>query len=66
VQTGKVKIQIWLVTDSPAVLDRLKALGFELIIHRSGDKTVVGKLPVAQLQALSRLAEVKVAGLVKR
>jgi Ca-activated chloride channel family protein len=66
VQDGKVKIQIWLTTDSQTVLDRLKALGFELIVHRSGEKTVVGKLAVAQVQALSRLAEVKVAGLVKR
>lgn len=66
VQDGKVKIQIWLTTDSQAVLDQLKALGFELIVQRSGEKTVVGKLAVAQLQALSRLAEVKVAGLVKR
>ena len=66
VQDGKVKIQIWLTTDLQAVLDRLKAMGFELIVHRSGEKTVVGKLAVAQLQALSSLAEVKVAGLVKR
>jgi Ca-activated chloride channel family protein len=66
VQAGKVKIQIWLTTDSQTVLDRLKALGFELIVHRSGEKTVVGKLAVAQLQALSNLAEVKMAGLVKR
>ena len=66
VQDGKVKIQIWLTADSRALLDQLKALGFELIGHRSAEKTVVGKLAVAQLQALSRLAEVKVAGLVKR
>ena len=61
-----MKIQIWLTADSRALLDQLKALGFELIGHRSAEKTVVGKLAVAQLQALSRLAEVKVAGLVKR
>ena len=66
VRDGKVKIQVWLTGDSQAVLDQLKALGFELGEHRRGERSVVGKLPVGQLQALTNLPEVKFAGLVKR
>ena len=65
VREGKLKIQVWLTGDTPDVLAQLKALGFELVDHGKAEKSVVGKLPVSQLQALSRLAEVKFASLAR-
>jgi Ca-activated chloride channel family protein len=64
VRDGKVKIQIWLSHNTPEALAQLKALGFEQQTGK-GEKFLTGAIPVAQLEALSKLTEVKFVGLAK-
>ena len=56
---SKLSVQIWLAEKSPAVLARLKALGFELVLDPKTANLVIGRLPVEKLEALSKLAVVR-------
>lgn len=60
VRDGKVKVQIWLTGASAAVIDRIKALGFEVKVaaHKEGE-SLSGTLPVDRLPDLASIAEVK-------
>jgi Ca-activated chloride channel family protein len=63
VKDGKLKIKIWLSDDSQAVLSQLKQLGLDVIEQNASGKYVIGTLAVGQLEALSRVREVKLAAL---
>jgi hypothetical protein len=53
VREGKAELRIRLGEKSPAVLARLKELGFELILDVQSSRLVVGRLPVEKLRALA-------------
>jgi len=59
VRNGKAEIQIWLSEKSAAVLADLKKLGFELILDPKSANTLIGRLPIANLAALSQLEAVR-------
>jgi len=59
VREGKVEVRIWLTETSPESLRQLKELGFELLYQAGASKLLIGRIPVAKLEALARLAAVR-------
>jgi len=64
VQSGKVRIEIFLAGAPNGVLDQLKALGFEVGPKYSSVKSLVGSLPVEKLPALARMPQVRFVSLL--
>lgn len=56
---GKAEIQIWLADKSAATIERLKKLGFEVILDPQSSKVIIGRLPVEKLAALAELDVVR-------
>ena len=52
IREGKAELRIRLSEKTPAVLARLKQLGFELVLDPQTSRLVVGRLPVEKLAAL--------------
>ena len=52
IRDGKAELRIRLSGKSPAVLARLKQLGFELVLNPQSSRFVLGRLPVEKLAAL--------------
>jgi hypothetical protein len=44
---------------SPAVMDQLKSLGFEVSVSRAKEKAVIGKVPLEKLTELAKLETIK-------
>jgi len=59
VRAGKAELRISLSEKSPAVLEQLKRLGFELIFDAPSSGLVVGRLPVEKLSALADIEAVR-------
>ncbi len=59
VRNGKAEIQVWLTDTSPAAIEKLKQLGFEIVLQPKTAKMIIGRLPVAKLKALSELSFVR-------
>ncbi|HEX7317040.1 MAG TPA: VIT and VWA domain-containing protein [Pyrinomonadaceae bacterium] len=59
VRDGKAELRIWLTEKSPAVLARLKELGFELILDAPSSGLVVGRMPVEKLPALANVEAIR-------
>jgi Ca-activated chloride channel family protein len=59
IHSGKLELHIWLKTDSPQILDQLKALGFDLTRHHESALSVEGAFPVEKLPALAQLEAVR-------
>ena len=59
VHDGKAEIQIWLTEKSPEVLERLKQLGFEVILDPKSVKMLIGRVPLEKLAALAEIKEVR-------
>jgi Ca-activated chloride channel family protein len=58
VRDGKAELRIRLAEKSPAVLARLKGLGFEPVLDVQSSGLVVGRLPVEKLKALAEIEAV--------
>jgi hypothetical protein len=63
---GTIQIQLFLTEDSPAVVDRLKALGLEIAELRKKERTVIGRLPIEKLTDLAKMEAVKFVTQVSR
>jgi hypothetical protein len=59
VRDGKAEIQVWLTDTSTAALEKLKQLGFEILFQPKTANMLIGRLPVANLEALSKLTFVR-------
>jgi Ca-activated chloride channel family protein len=59
VRGGKAEIQVWLTDTPPAAIQKLKQLGFEIVLQPKTAKMIIGRLPVANLKALSELTFVR-------
>jgi len=59
VKSGRVEIRIQLAALSDEVLAKLKALGFKELARAKSVKLVIGTIDVKQLEALTRLSEVR-------
>lgn len=56
---GKAEIQIWLADKSAATIERLKKIGFEVILDPQSSKALIGRLPIEKLAALAELDVVR-------
>ncbi len=59
VHEGKAELRISLTENSPAVLARLKELGFELVLDAPSAGLVVGRMPIEKLAALADIQAVR-------
>jgi Ca-activated chloride channel family protein len=59
VRNGKAELQVWLSDTSPAVLEQLKKLGFEVVAQPQSSKMIIGRIAVAQVSALGALDAVR-------
>lgn len=59
VRNGKAEVQVWLTDTSPAAIEKLKQLGFEIVLQPKTAKMIIGRVPVAKLKALSELTFVR-------
>ena len=58
-QTGKVDVQIWVSNSSQATLDKLKALGVEVVAVPPSGRLVLAKVPVEKLEEVAKLEVVR-------
>ncbi|HEY3283416.1 MAG TPA: VIT domain-containing protein [Armatimonadota bacterium] len=59
VTKGKVEVQIRLTDVSQKTVDALKALGVEVLATSKATKVVVARVPVAKLEAIAKLVQVR-------
>ena len=57
VRDGKAQIQIWLTEKTPAAIEKLKQLGFEIV--GENDRKIVGRITTEKLAALSEIEQVQ-------
>jgi hypothetical protein len=57
VRDGKAQIQIWLTEKTPAAIEKLKQLGFEIVSEK--DNKVFGRISPEKLVALTEIEQVK-------
>ncbi len=58
-KNGKVELQLKVSEKSAAVLEKLKKLGFELVLNAANSNLLIGRIEAGKLEELARLAEVK-------
>jgi len=56
--SGEVEVEIWLSESSPEILAQLKRLGFRSTRETPEIRRLIGRLPVSQLEILSKLPQV--------
>ncbi|HEX8853039.1 MAG TPA: hypothetical protein VF754_06105, partial [Pyrinomonadaceae bacterium] len=59
VRDGRAEVQVWLVEKTPEVLEKLKALGFEVVLDPQSSKMVIGRIALEKLSELTELDEVR-------
>ena len=59
VHEGKAEIKVWLSDKSDSVVAKLNELGFEIVLDPKTSKLLVGRIPLAALQKLIELKEVR-------
>ncbi len=59
VKDGRVEVAVWLADTSEKTLAALKGLGFEVVLQARSVKMVVGRIPVAKMEALALLDGVR-------
>jgi Ca-activated chloride channel family protein len=59
VRNGKAEVQVWLVDKSAKTINKLKELGFEVVLDPKSAKMIIGRVPLEQLEALARLELVR-------
>ena len=59
VHNGKAEVQVWLIDKSPETVNKLKELGFEVVLDPKSAKLIIGRVPLEKLEALARLKFVR-------
>ncbi|HYO90081.1 MAG TPA: hypothetical protein VEQ40_00515, partial [Pyrinomonadaceae bacterium] len=59
VTDGKAEIQVWLFDKTPAALEELKRLGFEVSLDPKTSKLVIGRIAIEKLSTLAELKAVR-------
>jgi len=59
VRDGKAEIQVWLIDKSPEAIEKLKQLGFEVVLDPKTAKMVIGRVPIDKIAAIADLAIVR-------
>jgi Ca-activated chloride channel homolog len=59
IHEGKAEVQIWLTDKSEETLEKLKELGFEVVLDPKSAKLIIGRLPIEKLEALAELKAIR-------
>ena len=59
IRNGRAEVQVWLSDASPAVMERLRKLGFQVVAQPKTAKTIIGRLPLEKLAALAEIDVVR-------
>ena len=59
VRNGKAEVQVWLIDKSPETINKLKELGFEVVLDPKSAKLIIGRIPIEKLEALAQLKFVR-------
>jgi Ca-activated chloride channel family protein len=65
VRNGKAEIQIFLSDKSAETLNRLKKLGFEIILEPKSARILIGRMPIDRLSSLTEIQAVRYVAPVK-
>ncbi len=66
VHDDKIEIEVWLAKNSASVIEQLRKLGLEPESDRASARGVVGKFPVAKLELLAQMPEVRFVSLARK
>ena len=58
VAEGTADVQIWFTSKTPAAVEKLKTLGFEIVADKN-EKVIIGKIPLEKLSEIAQIAEVQ-------
>ncbi|HLM01901.1 MAG TPA: TonB family protein [Pyrinomonadaceae bacterium] len=58
IRGGKAQIQLWLTEKTPATIEKLKQLGFEIVSEKD-EKIVTGRISLEKLVALTEIEQVR-------
>ncbi len=53
IRNGKAEVQVWLTDKSPAVMAKLKELGFEVVLDVKTSKVIIGRISIDNLEMLA-------------
>jgi len=59
VRNGKAEVQVWLFDKSAQTINKLKELGFEVVLDPQSAKMIIGRVPLAKLEELAKLQFVR-------
>ena len=59
IKDGKVELKVWLTGKSPEMLNKLKQLGFEVILDPPNSKLIIGRISSEKLADLAKLEAVR-------
>ncbi|MCC6366101.1 MAG: VWA domain-containing protein [Bryobacterales bacterium] len=59
VRNGKAEVKVYLTNLSPATIEGLKALGFEVLRQETGEQAVTGRVSLDKIEAIARLPVVR-------
>ncbi len=54
IRNGKAEVQVWLTVKSPAVIAKLKQLGFEVVLDVKTSKLIIGRISIDKLELLAK------------
>jgi hypothetical protein len=66
VHDDKIEIEVWLAKNSASVIEQLRKLGLEPESDRASARGLVGKFPVARLELLAQMPEVRFVSNARR
>jgi len=59
VRNGKAEVQVWFVDKSAKTINKLKELGFEVVLDPQSAKMIIGRVPLEKLEDVARLEFVR-------
>lgn len=59
VSNGEAEVKVYLTNLSPAAIEALKALGFEVLRQEAGEQAVTGRVSLDKIEALAKLPAVR-------
>jgi hypothetical protein len=59
IRSGKAEVQVWMTDKTAASMEKLKELGFEVVLNAQNSKLIIGRVSVEKIETLARLDFVK-------
>jgi Ca-activated chloride channel homolog len=59
VRNGRAEVQVWLSDTTPATLEEIKKLGFEIVLQPKTGKLIIGRVAIEKLALLAEMKSVR-------